>query len=333
MEIKRVCHQNLFDGTSNLPLKREICTFILIPLCSPKEASFPTAIALGSFDGLHAGHRKVIKSITATNLGIPTVVSFWPHPREVLFGESRLRLDLPTEKTSLLEPLGIKQLVLVPFDNELAKLSAETFVKEILHKTLQAKVIGVGENFRFGHNRQGDTLILEKIAASLGIKVNVMPIIKDSKGRMSSSRVRAALHHGDLQAAKELLNRPYNFRGIVIRGKGLGQKLGWPTANLQINGRKFLPGEGVYAAWAYENHQNTKYRAIMNLGPQPTIDPSSPSSVEVHLLNQKVELLGKELIIEPIEKIRTQIKFPNIEDLIKQIEKDAKKAQYIFQNL
>ena len=135
----------------------------MIPLCAPENAKLPTALALGSFDGLHLGHKKVINAILKDPIGVPTVVSFWPHPREVLFGESRLRLDLPNEKTFLLEPLGIEQLVLVPFNKTLASQSAETFVEEILVKTLHAKHIAVGENFRFGRNREGDISTLKKI--------------------------------------------------------------------------------------------------------------------------------------------------------------------------
>ena len=314
-----------------MPLKRANCTSILIPLCSPKQASLPTALALGSFDGLHAGHRKVINSITSNGPGISTVVSFWPHPREVLYGESRLRLDLPSEKTSLLEPLGIKQLVLVPFDLELAALNAEIFVQEILLKTLQAKRIAVGANFRFGRNREGDISTLLNIGKSQGIEINVIPIIKDSEGRMSSSRIRHALKAGELKTAQMLLGRAYNFRGIVVKGKGLGRKLGWPTANLQVNGRKFLPGLGVYAAWAWQESKNTRMPAVMNLGPQPTIDPTSPSAVEVHLLDQNLDLVGQKLIIEPVKRLRGQKQFENIEILCKQINIDAEMAKLILQ--
>ncbi len=305
----------------------------MIPLCSPKQATLPTALALGSFDGLHAGHRAVITSIADTDKGIPSVVSFWPHPREILFGESRLRLDLPSEKTDLLDPLGVKQLILVPFDLELASLSAEQFIIEILHKTLQAKVIGVGENFRFGKNREGDSSTLKAIGNDLGIEIKIVPIINDDKGRISSSRIRSALQEGKLRVAKDLLGRPYSFRGTVIKGKGLGSQLGWPTANLQINGRKFLPGEGVYASWAIEQKKGNKYLSVMNLGPQPTIDPSSPSTVEVHLIDQKIDLLGQELIIEPIEKLRNQEKFPNIQKLIQQIGIDVDQAKTIYEEL
>ena len=304
----------------------------MIPLCAPENAKLPTALALGSFDGLHLGHKKVIKAILKEPIGVPTVVSFWPHPREVLFGESRLRLDLPNEKTFLLEPLGIEQLVLVPFNKNLASKSAETFVEEVLAKTLHAKHIAVGENFRFGRNREGDISTLKKIGESWGIKVSIIPILEDEHGRLSSSRIRKALNNGDLKLAKNLLNRPYTFRGIVERGKGLGKKIGWPTANLKIDGRKFLPSLGVYAAWAAIANKKERLPAVMNLGPQPTIDPSSSSAVEVHLLDEEIDLLGKELIIEPIQRIRIQKRFENIEELSKQISLDAKVAQKILTN-
>ena len=315
-----------------MPSKHKNCTLILIPLCAPENAKRPTALALGSFDGLHLGHKKVIKAILKEPVGIPTVVSFWPHPREVLFGESRLRLDLPTEKTLLLKPLGIEQLVLVPFNKALASQSAETFINEVLVKTLHAKHIAVGENFRFGRNREGDISTLKTIGSSLGIKISIIPILEDHHGRLSSSRIRKSLNNGDLKHAKYLLNRPYTFRGTVERGKGLGRKIGWPTANLKIDGRKFLPALGVYAAWAAIANTQERFLAVMNLGPQPTISPNSSSAVEVHLLEERINLLGQELIIEPVQRIRTQKKFENIEALSKQISLDAKSAKEILMN-
>jgi len=315
-----------------LPSKHQNCTFILIPLCAPENAKLPTALALGSFDGLHLGHKKVIKAIVKEQIGIPTVVSFWPHPREVLFGESKLRVDLPNEKVFLLEPLGIEQLVLVPFNKTLASTSAEKFIDEILVNTLQAKHIAVGENFRFGRNREGDISTLKTIGESLGIKVSIIPILEDSHGRISSSRIRKALTDGDLKQAKYLLNRPYTFRGKVEKGKGLGRKIGWPTANLKIDGRKLLPSLGVYAAWASIENTNERFPAVMNLGPQPTIDPSSSSAVEVHLLKEEIDLLGRELIIEPVQKIRLQKKFDSVKVLSNQITLDAKLAKEILTN-
>ena len=302
----------------------------MIPLCAPENAKLPTALALGSFDGLHLGHKKVIKAISKEPIGIPTVVSFWPHPREVLFGESRLRLDLPSEKTSLLEPLGIEQLVLVPFNKTLASKSAETFVDEILVKTLEARHIAVGENFRFGRNREGDISTLKKICTCLGIKVSIIPIFEDNYGRLSSSRIRKALNEGDLKHAKYLLKRPYTFTGKVEIGRGLGTKIGWPTANLKIDGRKFLPSLGVYAAWASIAKKKERFPAVMNMGPQPTIDPNSLSAVEVHLLDKDINLLGQELIIEPVQRIRIQKKFESTKALSEQIRLDAILAKEIL---
>ncbi|AKN59947.1 riboflavin biosynthesis protein RibF [Synechococcus sp. WH 8020] len=305
----------------------------MIPLCSPQQAKTPTTVALGSFDGLHAGHRRVIASVTETDHlpAIPTVVSFWPHPREVLHGEPRLRLDLPNEKLELLEPLGIQQLVLVPFNRQLAQLSAADFVEQVLLNGLKARQIAVGANFRFGRGREGDTNTLRQLAEAAGVKVSVLPLLEDAGGRMSSSRIREALSNGDLQTASALLGRPYRFRGTVVRGRGLGRDLGWPTANLQVDGRKFLPGLGVYAARAWTQGDGEALPAVMNLGPQPTVDPNSPSAVEVHLLDRRIELVGQELVVEPVERLRGQQRFSGLDELSAQIGKDADAARQRLQ--
>ena len=302
----------------------------LIPLRSPQEARRPTAIALGSFDGLHQGHRRVIAAVTdrpaAAGAPIPTVVSFWPHPREVLHGEPRLRLDLPAEKLHLLEPLGIEQLVLVPFTRELAALSPEAFVEQVLVGQLAAQRIAVGDNFRFGAGRSGDSHSLAAIGARHGIDVQVLPMLWDGQERVSSSRIRRALAAGDVAEARRLLERPYRFSGRVVRGRGLGRELGWPTANLQVDGRKFLPLEGVYAA-AASVAGGPLLPAVMNLGPQPTVDPMAPSAVEVHLLDRRLELEGQELVVEPLQLLRRQQTFAGFEELSAQIARDADRAR------
>jgi len=303
----------------------------VIPLRTPAEALQPTAIALGSFDGLHEGHRTVIAAVAAAVRDnpalVPTVVSFWPHPREVLHGERRLRLDLPSEKLDLLVPLGIAQLVLVPFDRTLAALSPDAFVEQVLVAQLGARFIAVGENFRFGVGRSGSAHDLQTLAAARGVAVAVVPMLHDSSGRHSSSRIRAALAAGDLSQAAALLQRPYRFQGQVVRGRGLGKGLGWPTANLQVEGRKFLPREGVYAARTWLAGHSEPMAAVMNLGPQPTIDPASPSAVEVHLLDRRLELLGEELIVEPLRFLRDQQRFDGLEALKAQIARDADRAR------
>ena len=302
----------------------------LIPLRSPQDTQRPTAIALGSFDGLHQGHRRVIAAVTgaaarAAGL-VPSVVSFWPHPREVLHGDTRLRLDLPAEKLELLEPVGIEQLVLVPFDPALAALTPEAFVEQVLVGQLAAGLVAVGENFRFGKGRSGDTAALIALGQRYGLAVEVLPMLWDGPERVSSSRIRRALAAGDLQEARRLLERPYRFSGQVVQGRGLGRKLGWPTANLQVDGRKFLPLEGVYAAMASVAGA-PPVPAVMNLGPQPTVDPMAPSAVEVHLLDRSMELVGQELRIEPLKLLRTQCAFANVQALSAQIGADAEAAR------
>jgi riboflavin kinase/FMN adenylyltransferase len=301
----------------------------LIPLHDPPHALGPTAIALGSFDGLHRGHRRVIAAVTGAEPSdqepvIPTVVSFWPHPREVLHGDPRLRLDLPEEKLELLEPLGIEQLVLVPFTRQLAAQTPESFVREVLADRLQARRIAVGTNFRFGVDRSGDVNELARIGASLGIDVRVLPMLWDGAERVSSSRIRRALAAGDIQEAARLLERPYRFSGLVVRGRGLGRQLGWPTANLAVDGRKFLPLEGVYSALAWRDGE--AMAAVMNLGPQPTVDPLAPSAVEVHLLGRTLELVGERLTVQPLGLLRRQQAFASLEDLSRQIRLDADRA-------
>jgi riboflavin kinase/FMN adenylyltransferase len=176
---------------------------------------------------------------------VPTVVSFWPHPREVLHGDTRLRLDLPEEKLDLLAPLGIRQLVLVPFTLELAALTPEAFVERVLAEQLQVRRVAVGENFRFGAGRCGSAADLERIGASCGMEVSVLPMLWDGPERVSSSRIRRALAAGDLAEAKRLLQRPYRFSGRVVAGRGLGRGLGWPTANLQVWPQVSAGGRGL----------------------------------------------------------------------------------------
>ena len=304
----------------------------MISLISPSEVKNPTSIAIGSFDGLHAGHRNLIKSVVEENEYTPTIASFWPHPREVLYNETRLRLDLPEEKLPILEELGIEQLVLIPFDKKLSKLTAENFIKDILINQLQAKNISVGANFRFGFKRSGDINTIKNVIKDMDIKLKIISILEDNEGRISSSRVRDLLQKSDLKNAFKILNRAYSFKGKVVKGKGIGKSLGFPTANLEIDGRKFLPGEGVYAAWTTIESSSHKIASIMNLGSQPTIDPLLPSAVEVHLINKDINLYGLNLSVEPVKKLRSQIQFENIDQLSNQIKKDREYAVRILEN-
>ena len=305
----------------------------MISLISPSEVKNPTSIAIGSFDGLHAGHRKLIESVVLENEYTPTIASFWPHPREILYKETRLRLDLPEEKLPILEDLGIEQLVLIPFNEKLSKLSAESFINNVLINQLQAKNISVGANFKFGNNRSGDINTIKNVIKDKDIKLKIISILEDREGRISSSRVRDLLQKSDLKNAQKILNRAYSFKGKVVKGKGIGRDLGFPTANLEIDGRKFLPGEGVYAAWTIIENSNHKLACVMNLGSQPTIDPLLPSAVEVHIIDKDINLYNLNLTVQPVERLRSQVQFCNTDQLGNQIKKDKENALKILNKL
>ena len=195
---------------------------------------------------------------------------------------------------------------------------------------LQAKNISVGANFKFGFRRSGDINTIKNTIKETEIKLKITPILEDKEGRISSSRIRDLLEKSDLKNAFKILKRPYSFNGKVVKGKGIGKSIGWPTANLEIDGRKFLPGEGVYAAWTTIENSNQKIQSVMNLGSQPTINPLLPSAVEVHLINKDINLYGLNLSVEPLEKLRSQIQFKNIDQLSNQIKEDRDNALKIF---
>ena len=307
-------------------------------LSPPAPVRTPTAVALGTFDGLHVGHRRVITEAvahagqegTVGGGGMPTVVSFWPHPREVLYGETGLCLDLPEEKLAVLDSLGIQQLVMLPFTPELASLSPEAFVEAVLVRQLRARSVAVGENFRFGAKRAGDAQALRRLGLEHGLRVAVVPTLADGTGRVSSSRIRQALAEGKLSEAEALLGRPFRFAGTVRQGRGLGRQLGWPTANLELCRGKVLPLEGVYASlvWLGTEARGVPMAAVMNLGRQPTVDPDAPSSAEVHLLDREVALLGQRLLVQPMLRLREQRRFANLQELSEQISRDANEARH-----
>nr|YP_009530316.1 putative riboflavin kinase/FAD synthase [Paulinella micropora]AXY63005.1 putative riboflavin kinase/FAD synthase [Paulinella micropora] len=307
----------------------------MIPLRSPQEARRPTAVAVGSFDGLHQGHRRVIAKIKSNTdiKSIPTVVSFWPHPREVLHGDSRLRLDMPAEKLTLLESLGIEQLVLVPFNKRLANLSSDQFVKEVLKQQLGAVKIAVGQNFRFGVNRTGNISDLGQIAQELGIKVEVLPMLCDGKEKISSSRIRKALTKGQIYEATRLLGRPYRFSGSITSIWSIERKACWDKIVLQVDGRKFLPCEGIYAVWVRLAQCITSQfsiGAMMSLRQHLSVKSASSYTIEVYLPQKRILSPGLELYIEPVHLIRKQQQFPSLTEMNQQITKDIESAYKIL---
>lgn len=303
---------------------------------STTAALKPTAIALGNFDGVHRGHQRVMQPIlkpvgTNQETGIATVVTFNPHPREFFTGISRKLLTPRQEKVRQLDFLEIKQLVLLPFNRELAAFSPQEFVAKILVSQLQATHVSVGADFRFGKQRVGTALDLRTIASQFGIPVTIADLKKyqlnqDSEQvRISSSRIREALSLGEIEAANLLLGRPYTLAGKVVTGQQLGRTIGFPTANLQLPEDKFLPRQGVYCVKVILGTKQV-IKGVMNLGCRPTVDGINPT-VEVHLLDWSGDLYSQEIIVSLQKFIRPEQKFASLDDLKKQIATDCATAR------
>ncbi|MDJ0573844.1 MAG: bifunctional riboflavin kinase/FAD synthetase [Xenococcaceae cyanobacterium MO_234.B1] len=305
---------------------------------STDEIRKPTAIALGNFDGIHQGHRVVLQPLLNTsNASIyPSVVSFTPHPREFFTGD-RIQLLTPVaEKAQYLASLGIKQLVLLPFDRELANLSPQQFVEEVLVRQLQVTLISVGEDFRFGYQRKGNATDLQNIAAKFDIPVQIntlhqcaenkdikSDIKSDRQVRVSSSLIRQALLEGDISRANSMLGRSYCLMGKVIKGRQLGRTIGFPTANLQLSSDKLLPRHGVYAVKV--KLDNSYIKGVMNIGSRPTVSRDD-ITVEVHLINWSGNLYDQNLTVYLERFLRPEQKFASLDALKEQIMTDCQLA-------
>jgi riboflavin kinase/FMN adenylyltransferase len=306
----------------------------------------PTAIALGNFDGVHRGHRRVIEpaviaartgslalTVSATgveersepNRLIATVVTFYPHPQEFFSGQRRLLLTPVEEKAQYLQEIGVEQLVLLPFNLALASLTPQEFIEQILVERLQAKRISVGQDFRFGKQRAGTTGDLQQIAAQYNIPVEVATLHLHDGERISSSAIRQALSSGDVGQVKMLLGRPYRLIGTVVSGQQLGRTIGFPTANLQLPEDKFLPRHGVYSVWV-SSPEIGQQLGVMNIGNRPTVS-GQQLTVEVHLLDWSGDLYGQTLTVSLEQFLRPEQKFASLDDLKAQIQRDCEQAR------
>lgn len=268
------------------------------------------AVALGTFDGVHRGHRQVIDA--ARKVGQRTsVVTFDPHPRAVLGGRVELLTTLE-RRLELLEDAGVEDVLVLPFDEELAALSAEDFAEQML-RGIGAETIAAGETFRFGRGREGDLDLLDR----LGFDVRRVPLVE----HVSSSRVREFVRAGEIARAATLLGRPPEVEGIVVRGDGRGRELGFPTANLDVPEELLVPPDGVYAGWA------GAHRAAVSIGTNPHFD-GVERRVEAHLLDFDGDLYGRRLIVEIWAPIREQRRFDSLEDLVAAIDDDVERTRH-----
>ncbi len=291
---------------------------------------------LGTFDGVHVGHQKVIatlKEAASKNKGEPVLMTFYPHPRKVLHPEKNdlQLLSSLDEKISLLKKFGIRHLVIQPFTIEFSKMEHEDFVKEILVEKIGVKAVVIGYDHQFGHDRKGSFKELKQMAGTFGFSVEEIPEEDVDAIAVSSTRIRKALLCGDIETANHLLGYDYSLTGNVVEGNKLGRTLGFPTANIRPGDPdKLVPANGIYAVNAHVN--NKEYKAVLSIGHRPTFDNGS-RSIEVNLFEFDEDIYGKELTIIFKKFLRSELKFDSKEALIEQMTKDKAQSLELLENI
>jgi riboflavin kinase/FMN adenylyltransferase len=288
-----------------------------------------TAVTIGAYDGVHLGHRALLRDLCrrADAAGLSTVVvTFDRHPASVVRPDSapKLLTDLD-QKLELLAACGIDRTLVLPFDRARADETAEEFVTEVLVDTLDARLVVVGEDFHFGHGRKGNVALLTELGRGYGFEVVGVGLTGDDGDAVSSTRIRSLLSEGDVAAAAALLGRPHAVRGPVVRGDGRGgPELGFPTANLQISGEIALPADGVYAGH-FTRADRSVHPAAVSVGRRPTFyDPADASVlVEAYLLHFEGDLYGEVGLVSFVDRLRDELRFDSVDSLIAQMHRDV----------
>jgi riboflavin kinase/FMN adenylyltransferase len=271
-------------------------------------------VAIGTFDGVHLGHRAVIE-------GADTVLTFDPHPLSVIRPDALPKLITnSTVKRDLIAGLGVEELVVIPFDRDFSSKTAEEFVEDVLIGRLQAEQVSIGENFRFGKGAKGDAQLLRSYGA---FETRVVPLVEVDGETVSSTQVRALVAAGEVDKATRFLGGPFLFEGEVVPGDRRGRELGMPTANIVPDDRLVHPGHGVYAAWAHG------HPAAVNVGVRPTFETGRGLLVEAYLLDFTGDLYGQTLRIAFLERLRGEKRFESVDDLVAQMRRDVEQARQI----
>jgi len=290
-------------------------------------------VTIGTFDGVHAGHRTIINRIinlAKKRNGQSVLITFEPHPRFLINPQHRLKL-LTTleEKKSLLEKLGLHHLVIAPFTKEFANQEAKNYVEDFLIKKIKPSVLVIGYDHHFGKGRSGNFNLLKQYAEQGHFQLEEISKQLVEDAHVSSTTIRKALELGDVREANNLLQSNFQLSGEVIIGDQRGRTIEFPTANLQISSdKKLIPPNGVYAVRAFIKNQC--FSAVMNIGFRPTVTDKPELRLEVHLIDFDKDIYGENLKVEFIERIRAEKKFNSFEDLKKQIELDCESAREIL---
>ncbi|MFZ2540243.1 MAG: bifunctional riboflavin kinase/FAD synthetase [Gallionella sp.] len=303
---------------------------ILRGLYSPD--SNPVALTIGNFDGVHLGHQSLLSQLRAAAQvqGLQTaVVIFEPHPREFFTPQQApARLTSFREKLELFAKLGINRVHVCRFNERFAKMSAANFINA-LNEKLSAKFVLIGDDFRFGSGRGGDFALMEKIGVHLGIAVQSVRSVTHDGVRVSSTAIRAALLAGQLCTAHRYLGRHYSISGRVVHGDGMGRKLGFPTANIQLK-HNYPPLSGIFVVQAHAEGLGV-LQGVSSLGIRPTLRQDGKPVLEVHLFEFAQQIYGKHLRVEFLHKLRDEEKYPDVETLTRHIALDVAHARKWFE--
>lgn len=284
----------------------------------------------GTFDGVHIGHRAILNrlvEIAKSTGGESVLFTFDPHPRMVLFPEDHglQLLNSREEKVKLLREVGIDHVIFHPFSKEFARLTALEYVRNILIDGIGVQTMVIGYDHRFGRNREGDFEKLTEFSEMFNFNIEEIPAHEVEKVNVSSTKIRKALQNGQVKTANEYLGYNYSVSGIVIEGDGIGRTIGFPTANVKVpDPLKLVPGNGVYAVKV--QCDGKEYRGMMNSGVRPTITSSGDLRMEVHIIDEDLNLYGKDIVIEFVDRIREEQRFENKDALIHQLQIDQKNA-------
>jgi riboflavin kinase/FMN adenylyltransferase len=286
----------------------------VVSLNEVEPGSRQRRVAIGTFDGVHLGHREVIR-------GADTVLTFDPHPLSVIHPEATPKLisTFPVRR-DLIAGLGVEELVVIPFDKSFSEQSAEDFVQHVLLDRLGAVAVSVGENFRFGKGARGTP---EFLSGHDEFETRVVPLVEAAGETVSSSHIRGLVAAGEVDQAAEFLGGPFLFEGEVVPGDKRGRELGMPTANLVPDDAYVTPGHGVYAGWA------NGHPAAVNVGVRPTFETGRGLIVEAHLLDFDGDLYGQTLRIAFLERLRGEKRFDSVDELVAQMRRDVEEARRI----